>query len=44
MQRKHRLCSRLSTFLNIHFHLTIFEMINTSERYLKNESLFDIIL
>ena len=28
MQRKHRLCSRLSTFLNLDFHLTTFEMAN----------------
>ena len=32
MQRKHRLCSRLSTFLNIDFHLTTFEMINLQPR------------
>ena len=28
MQRKHRLRSRLSTFLNLDFHLTTFEMVN----------------
>ena len=29
MQRKHRLCSRLSTFLNLDFHLITFEMVNS---------------
>ena len=32
MQRKHRLCSRLSTFLNFDFHLTILEMVNIQVR------------
>ena len=32
MQRKHRLCSRLSTFLNLDFHLTTFEMVNIPVR------------
>ena len=32
MQRKHRLCSRLSTFFNLDFHLTTFEMVNIPVR------------
>ena len=42
MQRKHRLCSRLSTFLNLDFHLTTFEMVNILVRDIDRMKFYSI--